>query len=60
MLISEQLVLQLKHLDLCVMKGIGDHLLESYFLKHIDLHGMQEVAQRNTHTEFLWAIKAIR
>ena len=48
MLISEQIVLRLKHLDLFAVKGVGDHLLECDFLEHIDLHEMQEVAQRNT------------
>ena len=52
MLISEQFVLQLKHLDLFVVEGVGDHLLERYFFEHIDLHKMQEVAQRNVHAEF--------
>jgi hypothetical protein len=52
MLISEQFVLRLKHLDLFVVKGIGQHLLERDFLEHIDLHEMQEVAQRNVHAEF--------
>ena len=52
MLISEQFVLRLKHLDLFAVKGIGDHLLECDFLEHIYLHEMQEVAQRNTYSEF--------
>ena len=52
MLISEQFVLQLKHLDIFVVDGVDDHLLERDFLKHIDLHEMQKVAQRNAHTEF--------
>jgi hypothetical protein len=52
MLISEQFVLRLKHLNLFVAKGVGDHLLERDFLEHIDLHEMQEVAQGNVHAEF--------
>jgi hypothetical protein len=51
MLISEQFVLRLKHFDLFVVKGVGDHLFERDFLEHIDLHEMQEVAQRNVHAE---------
>ena len=52
MLISEQFVLRLKHLDFFVVKRVGDHLLECDFLEHIDPHKMQEVAQRNVHAEF--------
>ena len=60
MLISEQFVLQLKHIDLFVVDGVGDHLIERDFLKHIDLHEMQKVAQRNALPSSLCAIKAIR
>jgi hypothetical protein len=60
MLISEQFVLRLKHLNLFVAKGVGDHLLERDFLEHIDLHEMQEVAQGMSMPSSLCAIKAIR
>jgi hypothetical protein len=59
MLISEQFILRLKHLDLFVVKGFGDHLLECDFLEHIDLHRMQEVAQRNVNTEFFVSYQSV-
>jgi hypothetical protein len=40
----KQRVLPLKHLDLFVVKGDGDHLLECDFLGHIDVRKMREVA----------------
>jgi hypothetical protein len=52
MKISEQFVLQLRHLDLFIVEGVGDHLLGCDFLEHIDFHKMHEVAQRNVHVDF--------
>jgi hypothetical protein len=43
---------RLKHLASFVVDGFGDHLIQRDFVKHIDLHKMQKVAQRNVHAEF--------